>query len=227
MLAQLKQRLESLPARRRVAQQGELFSRFCERAKAAKQNAQEAAKAAANAKLAFNEFDDKETIARAKQAGRRAQRLYKKLKENPETVSDASVEESIAALSSQALSALAECRRAWGSLLSSKLSGRSTLADVVAKVLPRHGAELRQTVSDLQTAAARPPVEKAQAERVRKSVDHFDTLLNKVGLTDEVGTFLKDVAGPNGARIKSLENQTVRDFLDEHKLWPIFRVRLQ
>lgn len=227
MLAQLKQRLEKLPARRRVAQQGDLFSRFCEKAATAKESAQGAAKAASNAKAAFDEFDDKETMARTKQAGRRAQRLYKKLKDNPETVSEPSVEESMATLGSQSASALAECKRAWGTLLSTKLSSRSALAEVVAQVLPKHGSQMRQTISDLQAAAVRPPVEEAQAQRVRKLVDQFDVLMNKSGLTDEVGAFLKDVASPAGAGVKALEKQKVRDFLDEHRLWTIFRVRLQ
>ncbi len=84
-----------------------------------------------------------------------------------------------------------------------------------------------QTVTNLDQAAGRLPRTEVQALQVRRLLDHFDDLMNKIGLSDDVGEFLKDVAGPNGATLNSLEKAKVQEFLDEHKLRGVFRVRLQ
>jgi hypothetical protein len=134
---------------------------------------------------------------------------------------------SFASLVSEADTAYSRCTSAWAASLASKLAGRAALADVLAKVLPREGGEMRQTVTNLDQAAGRLPLAEVQALQVRRLLDHFDDLMNKIGLSDDVGEFLKDVAGPNGATLNSLEKAKVQEFLDEHKLRGVFRVRLQ
>jgi hypothetical protein len=78
--------------------------------------------------------------------------------------------------------------------------------------------------TNLDQAGGRLPLTEVQALRVRRLLDHFDDLMNKIGLSDE---FLKDVAGANGATLNCLEKAKVQEFLDEHKLRGVFRVRLQ
>ena len=86
---------------------------------------------------------------------------------------------------------------------------------------------MRRTVSDLDRAAQQLPLTEADALRVIELLRQFDDTMNKIRLSDEVGEFLKDVAGPMGATLQSLENSKVQAFLNEHNLWAFFRIRLQ
>jgi len=226
-LSELKLRLEALPARQEIANQGQLFSGFCEKASKARLKANDAVTAARYAKSAIAAFDDKEVFARAKQAGRRAARLHKKLSRDPAAVGESSVGTSFASLTSEADAAYTRCTTSWSALLASKLAGRAALAEVLAKVLPSVGTEMRQTVSDLERASQQLPLTEAAALRVIELLRQFDDTMNKIRLSDEVGEFLQKVAGSTGATLKSLENPKVQAFLNEHNLLAFFRIRLQ
>jgi hypothetical protein len=86
---------------------------------------------------------------------------------------------------------------------------------------------MRRTVSDLERAGQQLPLTEAAALSVIKLLRQYDDTMNKIRLSDEVGEFLKDVAGPTGATLQSLENSKVQAFLNEHNLWAFFRIRLQ
>lgn len=228
-LIDLKQRLEMLPARKRIGDQGARFSTFLERAQKARKSATEAVEAAQFAKQALAEFDEKEVLSRARQAGRAARRLHKKLSDNTDAVSEANMDTGFAGLVSQSTSALDQCKWVWTRLIESKLLGRAALADVVAQIAPLKpkGEKMQQTVGKLRNAAPRLPSKAKDAQSASDLIAEFDALMITVGLNDEVGDFLREVAGPNGATVKSLESPKVRAFLDEHKLRGVFRVRLQ
>jgi hypothetical protein len=228
-LIDLKQRLEMLPTRKRIGDQGARFSAFHERAQKARKSATEAVDAAQFAKQALAEFDDKEVLVRARQAGRTARRLHKKLSDNTDAVSEATMDTGFAGLGSQSTSALDQCKAVWTRLIESKLSGRKVLADVVARIpqLKSKGEQMRETVKELEGAASQLPSKEKHAQRVSHLIAEFDALMKTVGLNDEVGEFLREVAGPNGTSINAIEKPKVRAFLDEHKLWSVFRVRLQ
>ena len=78
------------------------FSGFCEKTAKARSKATDAVTAARYAKSAIAAFDDKEVFARAKQAGRRAARLHKKMSREPAAVGESSVGTSFASLTSEA-----------------------------------------------------------------------------------------------------------------------------
>jgi hypothetical protein len=226
-LSEFKQRLEVLPERQKVANQGQLFDGFCEKVAKARRKTTDAITAARHAKLALGTFDDKEVVARARQAGGRAARLHRKLGADAASVGERDVEAGFASLVSEADTAYSRCTSMWTTSLATKLTGRAALANVLTKVLPQEGREMQKIVRDLEQNASRLPLTEAQALQVRNLFDYFDTLMNKIGLSDKVGEFLKDVAGSNGAPLKSLENAKVQAFLDEHKLRDVFRIRLQ
>ena len=226
-LSELKLKLDALPARQKIANQGQLFSRFWEKTNKARMKAAEAVTAARCAKLAVDNFDDKEVVERAKRAGRRAARLHKKLSADSAAIVEPDVQNYFALLIAEADAAYSECVTAWTASVQSKLAGRAALADVLAKVLPQEGGEMRKTVSALEQTAGRLPLSESQALRVRGLLGYFDELMNKIGLSDEVGEFLREVASPNGATLTSLQRSKVQSFLDDHDLRGVFRIRLQ
>jgi hypothetical protein len=228
-LLDLKQRLEKLPARKRIGDQGARFAVFCERAQKARKVATEAVESAKFAKLALaDEFDEKEVLTRARQAGRTAGRLLKKLKTETDSVSEPTMDSGFAGLGAQSVSALDQCKSVWTRLIDNKLTGRTALADVVAQIPPlkQKGEQMQQTVRELRNAASQLPAKEKEAQRVSDLITKFDALMKTVGLNDEVGNFLKEVAGQDGATLKAIESPKVRAFLDEHKLRGVFRIRL-
>jgi hypothetical protein len=227
-LTDIKNRLEMLPTRRRIGTQAARFSAFHDRAMKARKSATEAVNVAQFAKQALAEFDDTEVLVRARQAGSTARRLHRKLSSNIDAVSEETMDKSFAVLGSQSTITLDQCKAVWTRLIESKLSGRKVLAGVVERIpqLKSNGEQMREIVKELEGAASQLPSKEKHAQRVSHLIAEFDALMATLGLNDEVGDFLREVAGPNGATVKVLDNPKVREFLDEHKLWGVFRVSL-
>jgi hypothetical protein len=224
-LANLKQRLEALPSLREKAKQGDRFARFLVKTQSARRVVEQALNSSHLAEQTLP-ADYGKVATQARKAARRAGRLQVKIQADAAAVSAPSVEESFASLGSEADTTLRLCRETWERSITGKVQGRDALAQVLEKVLPAKGRELRDLVQKLQSASKNPPATESDAQRICSSLTRFDEIMSSLHLEGTVGDFLQALTAENGLALESLRNPVVVKFLDDNKLWPAIRVRL-
>lgn len=226
MLDQLKQRLVALPEKKKRAQQAGRFKTLREKTVRARAQVEEALAAAHNARKIADDPAYKDVLIQVRKAKRRAESLRTKIAENTEMVTTPQADTGFGALGEHADSALLTCQKVWRRVIDNKLRGRAELASVVQRLVPRDGPEFRSTVDKLTQERERLPVTTKDAERAAQLLARFDELISQLHLEGPAGDFLQAVATDRGAPAAKLLDPEVRKFLDDHKLWTVFAVKL-
>jgi hypothetical protein len=225
-LAELKERLSSLPDKRKRAELGATFAAHLGKVQLSRQKAERALAVCSLAQELLPSTGYSEANARARKAGQQASRLQKKLEGTPEGIREASVDHSFTILNDHAEAAWKECSAAWEKEVDAKVKDWATLVDVMSRLVPQQGGRLRTAVSALQSAKNRPPGSKTEARQIEDHLKDLNDVVGKLGLKGAFGKFLRATASQQGADSKDLLDPEVQEKINQHKLWNVFRVKL-
>lgn len=225
-LANLKSRLEALPAIREGRQHEARYSAFLTNTIAAVEKLEKASKASTHAAPVLPAAGYISASKTIRSVGKSASKLRDKLDAEPSSVAGSSIEESFTRLFENATLALKSCQSAWESELQAKIKDWEAIQDVVAKLIPKEGGRLKRAIISLQTAKANLPTTEEDAARASIALEDLKDSISKLDLEGPFGDFLRSSASPEGADLNLLLNDEVLNVLTKHHLQKVFRVRV-
>jgi len=224
-LVELKERLSSLPDKRKRAELGATFAAHLGKVLVSRQKVERALTVASIAEEILPSAGHTEAKTRARKAGQQAVRLQKKLEAAPESICETSVDHSFMILNDHAEAAWRECNAAWEKELEAKVKDWAILVEVMNRLVPQQGGRLRTAVSALQNAKNKPPGSRAEASQIENHLKDLTDIVAKLGLKGAFGQFLRAAASQQGAGSKDLLDPEVQEKINQHKLWNVFRVK--
>ena len=233
-LADLKQRLEALPARQKGRDYAERFMEYCSKCSPAKEKMVRASAAIACASPVLPSGDYRVARKSVNSAAGIASRLVEKLREDPALIGEPKPDESFLRLIENADGALKKCQSAWETELRAKIESRKVIAEVVAKLGEGEGSKslkvparrLKATIDSLIAAEGKLPLTKKEAAAVAENLNDMADAVSQLGLDTPFGKFLQAAASQEGADLIAAQVQEVSKQISELGLAKAFRVRL-
>lgn len=231
-LANLKERLEALPERRKGIRQGGLFDQFLSKASPAKEQLVAASNGVIYAApvLPSPEYDVARRSVRS--SARIAKNLAEKLRGDANTISDRGTEDSFVKLTDYANNAFKKATSGWQAAVQAKIEKWEIIAEVVAAIakenlgIREQAKRLKSSVDALCLAKDALPKSQKEAAAVDKHLKELTDAISKLGLNTPFGKFLQDTASEQGALLSDAEEETVAQQIKSLKLTKVFRVRL-
>ena len=129
------------------------------------------------------------------------------------------------AIVEQADSSRRGVRERWQALMKKKLTPYEKLVEVSCSLQLSGSRELAEVMERLGGAVSQPPAAYRRAETIRDELEELRLSVQQLGFDDEpVRKFLVDAAAGTAGLKVPLDETSVREFLDKHKLWTLFRV---
>lgn len=233
-LADLKQRLEALPARQKGREYAERFMEYFLKCAPAKEKMVKASAAIDCASPVLPSGDYRAARKMINSAAGIATRLAKNLKDNPALISEPKTDESFLRLTENADGALKKCHSAWETELRAKIESRKVIAEVVAKLgegeasksLKVPARRLKATIDSLVAAEGNLPLTKKDAADVTENLNAMADAVSKLGLDTPFGKFLQAAASQEGADLSAAQSQDISKQISDLGLAKVFRVRL-
>ncbi|VTS08022.1 hypothetical protein [Tuwongella immobilis] len=228
-LKSLKDRLEKLPETKKLKGLIGSMEQYQTKLKEAAVAFDTAERNENNANAVLGEEQVAIVESERRKVARIAKMLAAKLREDIQSVNypRTKVNEAVTDISELAAKAGRDVRTKWQSLIDQKVKPYDKLV-VVARKLKLEGADELAAVMDLLRAARDTvPGNTERVNAVAKQVQNLPTAVQKLDLNDPaVQQFIEDAASGT-AKLKSFaDNQSVSDFIQKHKLWDLFRVRI-
>jgi hypothetical protein len=225
-LIEIKERLASLPDKRKRADLGATFAAHLGKVQLSRQKVERALTALPYAEELLPSAGYSEANSRARRAGQQSARLQKRIESTPESISEASVDQSFTILNDHAEAAWKECSLTWEKEVEIKVKDWAALVDVIDRLVPRQGSRLKVAVLALQGVKSKPPATKAEAKQIKGYLDELNDIVGNLGLKGAFGEFLRAAASQQGADSSALLEDEVQEKIGTHKLWKVFRVKL-
>ena len=233
-LADLKARLEALPAIRDGRQHEGLYAGLLKKCTTAAEKLASAEKGVVHAAPILPSTNYSEASRAIRSACGIALRLRKRLTAEPGDVGDLKIEDSFIRLFNNADSALKSCVTAWETQIQAKIKDWQTIAEVVAKLAEKQDTKsmkqqtekLNVAIKSLGAAKTNLPQTDQDASKAQSDLNDLNDSVSKLGLDTPFGKFLQDAASPLGADLDTAHALEVSKQIAEHKLAKLFRVRL-
>jgi hypothetical protein len=233
-LADLKERLEALPARQRSRDHEGRFVEYLAKCAPAKEKMIKAIAAIAVAAPVLPSGDYRVARKSVNSGAGIASRLAEKLKEDPALISEPKTEESFVRLIENADAALKKCQSVWMTELHGKIESRQVIAEVVAKLgegdssksLKVPARRLKATIDSLVAAQSKLPLTKKEAAEVSENLKDMADSVSKLGLDTPFGKFLQAAASEQGAALSDAQAEVVFKQIESLNLAKVFRVHL-
>ena len=138
------------------------------------------------------------------------------------------VNETVTEISELAVGAVRDVQTKWQGLIDQKVKPYDKLVVVARKLKLDGGDELAAVMDQLRAARDTVPENSERIKTVAKQVQNLPTAVQKLDLNEPaVQQFIED-ASSGIAKLKSFaDNQSVSEFIQKHKLWDLFRVKIQ
>jgi hypothetical protein len=225
-LANLKRRLLALPGLQVGRQHEARYAAFLKNTLPAKADLENALLAAIHANSVLPNSGYGDARKSVKTGTSIALRLKEKLETEPGSVGDPSIEKSFTRLFENADSALKECKTTWEESLQAKIKDWETIADVVARLVPKEGAKLQRTITSLRAAKSSLPLNARASKEIQEHLDNLKAAVSDLGLGTAFGKFLQAAASRSGADLSDAQADEVSKMIKQFKLEKVFRVVL-
>jgi hypothetical protein len=225
LLKTLTGRLESLPERRRLKTLVGTMVGFNEKLTTALQQFAEAEVQEGFVTVVFSDDTSIGVASKRKKAATTARRLLKKLNASIDRVQESRSNVDVTTIVDLAESSRRGVRDRWQTLMKKKLTPYEKLIQV-ARNLKLPGAEaLSDVMRRLGECVGQPPSNARRAQSIRDELEELRLAVQRLGFDDEaVRKFLVDAAAGTAGLKVPLDEEAVRQFLDKHSLWSLFKV---
>jgi hypothetical protein len=232
--ADLKMRLEELPAIRKGRAHEGHYTQFYKKACAAKETLLKVSVALPLARSVLPTPEYTEAQKKIDLAAKSAKRLAEKLLADPDAIGEKTTEKNFIGLTESAELSLISCKKGWEGQLGAKTRVWEDIAVVVLKLGSADGAgaiksqaqKLSDAVDSLKDAATRLPRTDLDASTVRSKLTALTDSVSGLDLNTPFGKFLQAAASPSGASLELLQQEEVSKAIDKHQLQKVFRVRI-
>ncbi len=160
-----------------------------------------------------------------KKASTTARRLLKRLNVSIDRIQEPRSNQDVTTIVEQADSSRRGVRDRWQTLMKKKLAPYEKLVEV-ARDLDLSGAEaLSDVMGRLGGSVTQPPSSDRKAETIRNELEELRLAVQRLGFDNEpVRKFLVDAAAGTAGLKVPFEEEAVRQFIEKHNLWTLFRV---
>lgn len=121
--------------------------------------------------------------------------------------------------------ASAQLEQAWEVKREAHIAPHRNRTAVLERLKLAVAGRLRACVGRLEHALAAPPGDEKQVKVITDLQNELQEIIDQADLAGDVGDFLSQALN-SGAPVSHLEKKAVKGFLDKHKLWDKFTVRL-
>lgn len=233
-IADLKQRLEALPTRRKEIEHEDKYAQFLDKTAAAKEKIDQVFIALPLVDSVLPTPSYKEARTKLNRAARSAAGIAQKLKKDAALISDSSVDKSFGALGENATNSLSVLTSSWKTQVHNKVKDWEVIAGVISKIvegndesaIKTQAKRLQSAIDALHLAKSKLPQTGASAAKVKAEIDVLTDSVAKLDLDTPFGQFLQASAAPDGAALDLLANEDVSEAIKKHKLEKVFRVRV-
>lgn len=233
-IADLKQRLETLPTRRKQIEHEDKYAQFLGKATAAKMKVDQVCLALPLVNSVLPTPAYKEACTKLNRTARSANGIARKLKKDPALIGDPSVDKSFVTLVENATNSLSTIASTWEAQVHNRVKDWEVIAGVISKIVEGSGTSaikaqakrLQSAVDALQLAKSQLPQTEASAAKVKAEIDVLTDSVARLDLDTPFGQFLQASAAPDGAGLDLLANRDVSEAIEKHKLQKVFRVRI-
>jgi len=233
-LNNLKERLLALPSVLEGRKHEALYAAFLERSLVAQRKLAEASLAVLHGDQVLPSADYGEPRKTVKTCAGSASRLKEKLSADAAAVAEAGVDKSFTRLSENADAALKTCQVAWQESLQAKIKDWEAISEVVSKLGDGEGAKslkvqarrLKEAIGSLQSAKAKLPQSKQDADKVLTHLKDLGDSVSNLGLNTPFGKFLQEAASASGADLAAVQKDEVSEMIKKHSLQKVFRIKL-
>ena len=154
-----------------------------------------------------------------------ARRLLKKLNVSIDRIQESRSNDDVTTIVEQAGSSRRGVRDRWQAQMKKKLAPYEKLVKVACDLKLSGAEELSYVMERLGGSMAQPPSSARKAEAIKAELEELRRAVQRLGFDDEVvRKFLVDAAAGIAGLKVPLEEESVRQFLDRHNLWTLFRV---
>ena len=153
-----------------------------------------------------------------------AQKLYKTIEEDPQTVQKKASENSVVRLRDSVTSANVKVRDTWVREINNNVTKWERLADVIQGLGAEGGREFKQAVVSLKNKKI--PKSDEEVVQIQNAQSELQKGIANLGLEGPFGKFLEATADNRGASPKDLFKQEIKEKIEEFNLWDSFQVRL-
>lgn len=225
-LADLKKRLENLPAKRQEKKYKRLYRNFLEKAVGCHDKLKSSSQGINLTAGVVAASSYSASISSIGSASKTAARLGGKLLKDSDAIASSEVEADFTALSDKSASAQVGVNNAWESELQGKIKDWEAIQDVVVKLMPTQGKRLKKSIASLQSAKRPMPTTKLGVSAVKDSIEELKDSVANLELDGNFGDFLKAAVSLDGADVGMVEDPEVSKVIAKHKLQKVFRVRI-
>ncbi len=217
--------MEQLPERRRLKRLAGKMKQFRDKLYVALQTIGTAGMQETLVRSVFPDETPELCVPRVKKVVVVARRLLKKLRADMDRVEEPASNTDVTTIGELIDGASRAVRDHWHSQLRKKLAPYEKLGAVARKLDLPGAQELADVMDRLRKAEAQPPGSEKRAADVRQDLADLQKAVQRLGFDDEaVRKFLID-ASVGAARLQVLfEKESIKKFIEDHKLWALFRV---
>jgi len=167
---------------------------------------------------------EKKILPILKSSIKEAQKLYKTIEEDPQTVQKKASENSVVRLRDYATSANVKVRDIWSREITNNVTKWEKLAEVTQGLGAKGGREFKQAVVSLKNKKI--PKSDEEVVQIKTAQINLHKGIANLGLEGPFGKFLEATVESRGASPKDLFKKEIKEKIEEFNLWDSFQIRL-